>query len=169
MVATAPLTDTVVAGATVSTTLDTTTVLSALTKREYPEYEVEDFKAGDLNADGRADLLVVLRGIQPCNTLDEPTYCRKALLVLNEGFSHLRVAATNDDVVDCTKCGGAGVGDPYRGIVIKGTYFSFESLYGACDKTYYVTTFHYDRARRNWISAQPRSNRLFLPGYHRHR
>jgi len=44
-----------------------------------------------------------------------------------------------------------GVSDSYRGIVIKGSYFSFKSLYGACDKTYYITTFRYDRTRRNWF------------------
>ncbi|MET4104933.1 hypothetical protein [Hymenobacter sp. UYP22] len=132
-------------------TPDTAAVLAALVKQQYPSYAVEEFSAGDLNADGSLDLLVVLRGLQPCTTLSEPTYCRKTLLVLNEGFPRMRVAASNDNVVACSNCGGAGVGDPHRGIIIKGNYFSFESLYGACDKTYFTVTFHYSRTRRNWF------------------
>ena len=89
---------------------------------------------------------------QPCDSVSDmsDSNCRKALLVLNEGFPHLRIAAVNDNVVDCTDCGGGGVGDPHQGIVIKGNYFSFESLYGDCDKTHFVVTFHYNQARRNW-------------------
>ncbi|OON68837.1 hypothetical protein B0919_11710 [Hymenobacter sp. CRA2] len=114
--------------------------------------KVAEFKAGDINADGRPDLIVLAE--QPCAT-DEgvggDSRCRTVLLVVNDGFPKLRIAATNDAVVECSDCGGAGVGDPFSGIVIKGNYFSIESLYGACDKTHFVVTFHYNRARRDWL------------------
>lgn len=43
------------------------------------------------------------------------------------------------------------MGDPLQSIVIKGNYFSIESLYGDCSKTHFVVTFHYDKTRRDWL------------------
>jgi hypothetical protein len=131
---------------------DTTNQLNALIQVQYPQLKVTDFKSGDINADGRRDVIVVAE--QPCPPDDQvssDSQCRTTLLVLNEGWPKLHIAATNQSVVGCSDCGGGGVGDPFNGIVIKGNYFSIESLYGACDKTHFVVTFHYDRARKNWF------------------
>lgn len=130
---------------------DTTALLSKLFQPEYPKLKVLRYKAGDLNADGRPDLVVVAE--KPCGPKSGmPTaQCRTTLLVLNEGWPKLRVAAANPEVVGCSECGGAGVGDPLQSIVIKGSYFSIESLYGDCTKTHFVVTFRYDKARRDWL------------------
>ncbi|UYZ65016.1 hypothetical protein [Hymenobacter weizhouensis] len=133
-----------------ATITDTTAVLNALIQQRFPKLTVGDFEAGDLNTDGKPDLIVVAE--RPCDAESgiEGAQCRTVLLVVNEGGS-LRIAATNDNLVDCSECGGAGVGDPHQAIVMKGNYFTFESLYGACDKTAGFITFRYDRARRNWF------------------
>lgn len=130
---------------------DTTALLTAAIRPLYPKLKVHSFKAGDLNADGRADLIVVAE--KPCDATSgmPASQCRTTLLVLNEGWPKLRVAAANMEVVGCSECGGAGVGDPLQGIVIKGNYFSIESLYGACTKTHFVVTFRYDKTRRDWL------------------
>lgn len=130
---------------------DTTALLRKLLQSGYPKLKVVRYKAGDLNADGRPDLIVVAE--KPCGSDSgmPDSECRTTLLVLNEGWPKLRVAATNDEVVGCSACGGAGVGDPLQSIVIKGSYFSIESLYGDCTKTHFVVTFHYDKTRRDWL------------------
>lgn len=130
---------------------DTTALLHKLLQPDYPKLKVLRYKAGDLNADGRPDLIVVAE--KPCGPKSgmPDSQCRTTLLVLNEGWPKLRVAATNNDVVGCSECGGAGVGDPLQSIVIKNSYFSIESLYGACSKTHFVVTFHYDKTRRDWL------------------
>ncbi len=56
----------------------------------------------------------------------------------------------NDSIIECSVCGGAGVGDPFQSITIKNEYFSIENLYGACDKTFKVITFKYDKKQNNF-------------------
>jgi hypothetical protein len=140
------------APATGATATDTTALLNALIQDRFPKLQVVDFKAGDINADGRADLIVVAD--QPCGQSDQVTddsRCRTVLLVVAETGAKLRIAATNTHLVECSDCGGVSVGDPHQQIVIKGNYFSFESLYGSCDKTAGFVTFRYDQARRDWL------------------
>jgi hypothetical protein len=115
-------------------------------------YTLESFSKGDINQDQRPDFIAVFRTLAPTDTLDgEASYSRRVALILNRGWPNVALAAYNDTVVECTACGGAGVGDPHQGIAIKNGYFSLESLYGACQKTYVVTTFRYFKAEHNWF------------------
>lgn len=130
---------------------DSLRALGPVLARADATLEAEAFKVGDLNADGRPDYLVLARGKKPCAEATAESYCRQVLLVLNQGAAGLRVAATNASLVACSDCGGAGIGDPFQQFVIKGTFFSIETAFGACDKEYITTTFRYNRARRDWL------------------
>lgn len=126
-----------------------------LTQALWPDsrgYKLETFTKGDINQDQLPDFIAVFRTLAPTDTLTgEASYSRRVALILNRGWPIVALAAYNDTVVECTACGGDGVGDPHQGITIKGGYFSLESLYGACQKTYVVTTFRYSKAEHNWF------------------
>ena len=54
---------------------------------------------------------------------------RKIFLLINETGNKFKILATNDNIIECAKCGGAGVGDPHQKTTIKDNHFSFELLY----------------------------------------
>lgn len=133
-------------------TTDTAALLSRALWPDLRGYALESFTKGDINQDRRPDFIAVFRTLAPTDTLGgEASYSRRVALILNKGWPTVALAAYNDTVLDCTECGGGGVGDPYQQTAIKGGYFSFESLYGACRKTYVVTTFRYSKTEHNWF------------------
>ena len=74
----------------------------------------------------------------------ENALCRTVVVFFakNGGFERF---TENNEIVDCSQCGGAGVGDPFQQIVIKNGYFTIEQFYGACTKTTTYTTFKYSK------------------------
>jgi hypothetical protein len=131
---------------------DTVALLSRALWPDLRGYKLASFTKGDINQDRRPDFIAVFRTLAPTDTIDgEASYSRRVALILNKGWPTLALADYNDTVVDCTACGGGGVGDPYQHTAIKGGYFSVESLYGSCQKTYVVTTFRYSKAEHNWF------------------
>jgi hypothetical protein len=111
-----------------------------------PGYVVDHFAVGDLNQDHRPDFLVVYRqewGGQRkaggTTTVEEG----QLAVVLNQGWPQLQLAAV-------ASLGCLGTGCTFRGITVKGRYFSVERLEGDCEKTYTVHTYRYVPAQRNW-------------------
>lgn len=128
---------------------------SVETAEGFPEFE--EFKAfkGDVNSDKKADKIVIYE--KKCGRNDknavENSKCRRIAVFLNVKNKY-KLVGFNDNLVECSECGGGGVGDPFQNVKIKNGYFSVESLYGACDKTSIVTTFKYDKAAKNfYLSA----------------
>lgn len=119
---------------------------------DFPEFEELKSFTGDLNNDKKADKIIIYEktcGKDDRNAL-ENSKCRRVAVFLNEN-SQFKLFGFNDNLVECSECGGAGVGDLFQGVTIKNGYFSIESLYGACDKTIVVTTFRYDKAKKNFF------------------
>lgn len=115
-------------------------------KNEFPQYHILKMKKGDVGADYVFVLQSNKKG-KPFSELED-AYARKVVLV--EAKNHnFKVMAQNDFLVGCSTCGGA-TGDPFRGVTIKGSYISFEELYGACVKDFQVTTFKYDKKTKKW-------------------
>jgi hypothetical protein len=118
---------------------------------EFPPIETfEDYweliaYEGDLNGDSLTDKIVVFE--KKCDSLSYSfggnARCRRVAIYIKLETKFI-LHGYNDDIVECSDCGGIGVGDPFQKIVIKNQYFSIETLYGACDKTFIVTTFKYD-------------------------
>lgn len=106
-------------------------------------YHIIDWKKGDIDNDKQDDFVIVMESDKTRNEPLENTFIRKVVLLKATNFSNFKILATNDGLVECTTCGGAGVGDPFMGISIKNGYFSIEELFGACVKTYIVITFKF--------------------------
>lgn len=119
--------------------LDTVALLSRALGEQLSGYTLHSVIKGDLNQDKRPDFIVLLRSQQlQDSTASLPgTYSCRVALVLNQGYPQLALAGVNDNLIECL--GGC----PYQRTVIKGAYFSFESMQGDCSKTYSVLTFHY--------------------------
>jgi hypothetical protein len=99
---------------------------------------------GDFNGDKQIDQIIIYE--KNCEDTDytmEDSRCRRVAIFLKDKDQY-HLYGYNDDVIECSKCGGAGVGDPFQGITVKNQFFSIECLYGACDKTFEVTTFKFE-------------------------
>jgi len=116
--------------------------IKAFITKKFPNYKLLEYKDTKINK----TKVVVLESREKG---EDSGYDRKVVLVKNNtnGF---KVLAQNDQLLGCSTCGGGGVGDPYRGIAIKGEYLSFEELYGACIKDFQVTTFKYNKKKKKW-------------------
>lgn len=123
-------------------------VLTKFMAKQFADYSLFDWVEGDINNDDIPDFIVVLQAKKPN---EDDFFVRKIVLVETLAFPQLKIAAVNDNLVACSDCGGGGVGDPYRGIVIKNNYFSVEELYGACCKDRLITTFKYAPKKHNWV------------------
>ena len=135
-----------------SETDDTITVLKEFITKHFPNYSFFDYQNGNLNNEGGVDIvLVIQRKCGEDQSMSEEPYCRKVVLLANTGFPKFEILSTNDKLIECSDCGGAGVGDPYQGTTINTGYLSFESLYGSCDKTFEVITFKYNSDKKDWF------------------
>ena len=77
-------------------------------------YSILASAAGDLNQDGKMDLVVILRNRYERINTDTT---RRLLLLAGNGQGKYRLMARNDSVVLCRGCGGV-YGDPFAGIVV---------------------------------------------------
>lgn len=132
---------------------DTAALLRQAMGPKLKGYTLESFTTGDLNQDQRPDFIALFRTTEAQDsTADKtPFYERRAALILNQGWPRLTLAAFNDDVVECTACGGRSGNDPHQGITIKGPYFSFESTHGDCIGDESVITFRYSKPEKDWF------------------
>lgn len=78
---------------------------------------------GDLNRDGREDVVLVL---EP-QSADQQ---RPLLVLLRDANGALRLATRNDKAVGCRDCGGI-MGDPFQGISIQPGRFTIEHYGGS--------------------------------------
>ena len=107
-------------------------------------------ETGDLNADGRKDAVLVISEIVPENApYEEGAGDRSVLILIRGSDGALSVAGRNNLVALCRNCGGA-FGDPFEGIVIKGTRFTVSNYGGSADRWAYNYTFDYSRRDRTW-------------------
>jgi hypothetical protein len=140
--------------ATPAASADTASRLSQALGSKLEGYQLESFTTGDINEDHRPDFIAIF---QEAEAQDTTTYdrrgfrSRRVALILNQGWPRLKLAATNDNVIDCIGCAHMAIFDAYRGTTIKGPYFSFESTDGGCTRTMDVLTFRYSKAQKNWL------------------
>jgi hypothetical protein len=113
-------------------------------------YEIRDTLAGDLNEDGRPDLLAVLKVIGEDTISIDSMTVRPLLILIRQTDGSLKLTARNDEAALCKWCGGV-FGDPYSGMTIKGAYFSIEAYGGSSDRWTDITTFRYDKVKNSWF------------------
>ena len=107
-------------------------------------------ETGDLNADGRNDLILVISDVVSKNApYEEGAGARSVLILIRESNGSLDLAARNDLVAYCKNCGGA-LGDPFAGVTISGTRFTVSNYGGSASRWSYEYTFDYSRRDRTW-------------------
>jgi hypothetical protein len=105
---------------------------------------------GDLNGDGRQDMVLVTSEVIPENAeWEEGDGERSVLVLVRESNGGLRLAARNDLVVLCRNCGGV-FGDPFAGVDVRGTRFTVNNYGGSNDRWSYSYTFNYSRRDKTW-------------------
>ena len=105
---------------------------------------------GDLNADGRKDFVLVLSDVVKEDApYEEGAGARSVLILTRDVNGALSMAARNDLVAMCKRCGGA-FGDPFDSVVVSGTRFTVMNYGGSADRWSYTYTFAYSRRDRNW-------------------
>jgi hypothetical protein len=110
-------------------------------------YKILDTKTGDVNLDGRQDVLVVL---ERTNLKDYDLEAKRPLLILTRAKDGvLKLVARNDNVALCKACGGV-FGDPYQGIAIKNGFFSVEHYGGSAWRWTDIITFRYVPKSQRW-------------------
>ncbi|MCX6316447.1 MAG: hypothetical protein NTW29_04105 [Bacteroidetes bacterium] len=118
-----------------------------------PKHEMLDFIKADLNMDGRADYLLILKQEgEDTLTFDNEKWdaARTLLLITRQADNKLKLAVTNTDIVLCRHCGGA-MGDPYMGIEAKAGEFTLDFYGGSSWKWGNTITFRYDKLKKNWF------------------
>jgi hypothetical protein len=107
-------------------------------------------ETGDLNADRKKDLILVISEVVPENApYEEGAGARSVLILIGESDGSLSLAARNDTVAYCKNCGGV-YGDPFAGVTIRGTRFTVSNYGGSNSRWSYSYTFAYSRRDRNW-------------------
>ena len=107
-------------------------------------------ETGDLNADGRKDLILVTsEPVAEDAAWEEGAGERSVLILVREAGGALRLAARNDIVVYCRNCGGV-FGDPFAGVEIRGTRFTINNYGGSNSRWSYSYTFDYSRRDGTW-------------------
>ncbi len=90
-------------------------------------HEVLDFLETDLNADKKADAILILKVIEEDTiTTEDPK--RPFLLLIRQPGEQLALRSRNDNLVMCYHCGGV-FGDPYEGLTAIKDGFTI-SFYG---------------------------------------
>lgn len=114
--------------------------------------EMLDFSKADLNGDGRADYILILKMAgEDTLSFDNTNWDaqRTLLLLTRQSNNKLKQAASNNELVLCRHCGGA-MGDPYMGLSSKPGEFTLEFYGGSSWKWGQTITFHYDKVKKNW-------------------
>ncbi len=113
-------------------------------------YEMIDTLSGDLNADGRMDLLMIIKVFGE-DTIENSIDLKRPLLIfIRQRDGTLKLTARNDEVVLCLQCGGS-FGDPYRNMVITDSSFSVEHYGGSSYRWSDEIIFKYNEKKKSWF------------------
>ncbi len=106
-------------------------------------------ESADLNGDGRADYLLILERPLLDGADDMPTNQRPLLVLIRQPNNSLVVAARNERVVYCARCGGM-FGDPFEGIKAKRKRFTVHMYGGSAWRWATNYTFAFSRRDQAW-------------------
>lgn len=106
---------------------------------------------GNLNLDGYADIVLVLKKDNEKETSDvvEHPEKRPLLILIGQADKTYKLAARNDNTVYCVDCGGV-FGDPFDGLTITNGNFSINHYGGSAWRWTRVITYKYSPADKNW-------------------
>lgn len=114
-------------------------------------YELLDYETGDLNGDGRSDVVLVLKHVnEDSMDMDEPDNARPLMLLTRQANNKLTLAARNDELVMCKQCGGI-FGDPYEGLTVGKNMLTINFYGGSAWRWSVEYQFKYDAVAKNWM------------------
>jgi hypothetical protein len=113
-------------------------------------YEIRDTLSGDLNADGRNDLLLILKLSGEDTISSVIGMARPMLILIRQADGSLKLASRNDEAV-LTRLDGGPFGDPYQKMTIDGDCFTVEHYGGSTDRWSDVITFKFNKTKKNWF------------------
>lgn len=134
--------------------IDTISLLkNTINNKQYTYFE--HYK-GDFNGDSLEDMVVVFE--YECKNFDkeddsyinEIPKCRILFLLKNKGGTEYEKILQDSTVIDCSVCGGAGVGDPFSDMVISKDTIEVVALYGASTKTEYKEVYVFSKSNKKW-------------------
>jgi hypothetical protein len=120
------------------------------------DHEALDFAAGDLDADGRADAVLILKGPHEVQERDDMDTQRPLLLLIRQPDGRLKQERRTDRLVYCRTCGGM-MGDPYMDVVAGKGSFTVSHYGGSGSRWGIDYTFAYDRAKKDWFLDREKS------------
>jgi hypothetical protein len=122
-------------------------------QKEFPEYTYIQHFIGNIDADAIEEDVVVVAE-RTCKDdeekASEESKCRLTAFLKQQADKSYAVVASNNEVIGCSDCGGAGVGDPGIDIKISNGKVQFTSMYGASTKTIIEETFTYYSPAKKW-------------------
>lgn len=121
-----------------------------------PGHAVLELATGDLDGDGRADAVLVLKRLDEDEAGGDEELPRPLLVLVRQPDGRLRQAGRNDKVVYCSSCGGV-MGDPFQGVEVAARSFTVEHYGGSAHRWGNAYTFAYDAARRDWFVEREHS------------
>lgn len=105
---------------------------------------------GDLNADGRSDVVLVVDHVTTGDDTLGEVSPRTMLLLLRAQDHGLRIAGRNDKLVPCARCGGM-FGDPFGYIGIDDAEFTVVTEGGSREHWSNEYVFAYDKSGKIWL------------------
>lgn len=97
---------------------------------------------GDLNRDGREDVVLVLEPQDP----EQP---RPLLILVRDAKGALKLAKRSAKAVFCRNCGGM-MGDPFQGVVVEKGRFTIQHYGGSAWRWSSNFTFGWSRRDQSW-------------------
>ena len=112
-----------------------------------------DIVKGEINSDKLEDMVVVTENLCSEGEAWKGDYnrCRTVFLIVQTKPNGYEIKASNKVIIECSDCGGGGVGDPYQKPLIEKGKITFLGFYGAWEKTWFDYTFTYNKAKKDWF------------------
>ena len=139
-----------VASAQESSTLATSALPAELRPFVLPGTKAIAVERGDLNGDGRLDVVLVLERQKARAGDDDIEQGQRPILILvRRADGSLALAARNDAAAYCSTCGGA-IGDPFMGVKVGTKTFTVSNYGGSAWRWSADYRFDYSRRDDTW-------------------
>ena len=126
--------------------IDTNKILQKLIDQEFKECKLTRVIKGDLNADGKEDILAIsTRKCKYDETVSDNSICHRTYLFIAQNNGDYKLKKHNDQIISCSDCehGMPEIKISSGEIIIKRTL-------GACTRDIFTEFYRYDKNNANW-------------------
>lgn len=122
---------------------DTFKRFEQLLQKKHSEYELFKIYTGYLNDDDLYDAIVIGEVPDTAKNAFRQNFYRRIFIISQTDSNQFKIHAYNDNMVECSQCGGAGIGDSFRDITVDNQQFILKKMYGACITERITMTYKY--------------------------